>query len=77
MRITDERWVAQHFVVAIVNSDVTGLSEREEDQLDDFEAQLGRGEYIIFGQEADWAKCAITNLMSNCVKAKICSNELN
>ena len=64
--------IAEYFICAIEYGDTTGLSDKEEIQLNDW-----LGNYpcsccmFEYGESTEFAKCDITGLMSGCVTVNI------
>ena len=64
--------IAEHWVTAIEYGDMTGLTEKEEKELDLFLGSLPSGPLCwSWGYEAEFSKDAVTGLMANCLEARL------
>ena len=69
--------IGSHFLSAIINADCSGLTDEDERQLDDFLANLppaavgGVWELQDDEYETDFARCEVTDLMSDCVNVNL------
>ena len=77
MKLNDfyEYTIGSHFLSAIINSDCSGLDDRDEWFLDEFLANLPPaavgGSWDVQDGEAEFALCEVTNLYSDCVTVKL------
>lgn len=77
MKIYEEIMVAGHWLPALINDDITGLSDNEEKELDGWLDNLPEGAYITTGpdQEPSFEKDDITGLMAECYQVTIILEE--
>ncbi len=63
--------LANCFAPAIVNGDLTGLTDTEENQLDEFLKTLPEGSYLTPSDtdlETNFERCEVTGFMADCVE---------
>jgi len=62
--------IADHFLPAIVNGDITGLEDNEEALLNGFLDSIYRenSHFATSSEESNFARCEVTGLHSNCVE---------
>ena len=66
---TYEYTVAEHWLSAIINGDYTGLSDEEENQLNDWlDDNQEMASHWSDGESMGFDRCEITGLMSDCIK---------
>lgn len=64
--------IAEHWMSAIENGDLTGLSDDEEKELQRFMDSLPSGFlYWSWSDSAEFARDAVTGLMANCFEARL------
>jgi len=68
-----EYTIAQHLAIAIFNDDWTGICGSDEIHAEQFLSAL-EGYLVPLNMEADWARCEITGLHSDCVTVFLMRN---
>ena len=70
IQLIEEATIAECFICAIEYNDITGLDDKEENQLNDW---LENYQYCVFEyrESEEFTKCEITGLLGNCVNVKI------
>jgi hypothetical protein len=70
MNLIEEAVIGQHFICPVEYGDVTGLTDHEEAQLNQW---LGSypGATFMWGEEDEFARCEVTGMMGKCVEVKI------
>lgn len=59
--------IAESFLPALINGDVSGLTDREEYELDSFLEDVDcRGHWSVGDEPYEFARCNVTNLMAMC-----------
>lgn len=62
--------IAEHWVCAIDNGDITGLSDEEEKNLQQFLDSLPSGCWS-WSDSAEFSRDAVSGLMANCLEARL------
>lgn len=64
--------IGSHFASALINSDYSGLEDHEETALNAWiDAHEERGaHWDIVGDDTEFARCEVTDLMGDCVTAR-------
>ena len=70
LELIEEATIGQHFCCPVEYGDVTGLTDHEEAQLNQWLAHYP-GATFVFGDEDGFARCEITGMMGACVEVLI------
>lgn len=76
LKIYDTANIAGHYLPALINGDYSGLDDMEENQLNDYLETLPAG--VIFDCSSDYpefARCAISGLMAECLEVNLWSDD--
>jgi hypothetical protein len=66
----DTYTIAEHWVCAIENGDITGLTDEEEEQLNKWLSSVPAGCWS-WSDSSEFSRDAISGLMANCLEARL------
>lgn len=70
LKLIEKATISQHYVCPVEYGDVTGLTDHEEAQLNQWLAHYP-GATFVWGEETEFARCEITGMMGKCVEVLI------
>ena len=70
IQLIEEATISECFICAIEYNDMTGLDDKEENQVNDWLADYPNC-IFEYGENEEFARCEITGLIGNCVTVKI------
>lgn len=70
LELIEETTIGQHFVCPVEYGDMTGLSDHEEAQINQWLAHYPSAVFD-WGQEPEFARCDVTGMMSRCIEVKV------
>ena len=71
IQLIEEATISECFICAIKYNDMTGLDDKEENQLNDWLENYPNCMFEYGGDSGEFAKCKITGSIENCVTVKI------
>lgn len=70
MKKLSEHWIGEQFAPAIANADTTGLTDKEEIQVNAWESARN-GTVIVTTEREEFARCEVTGLYGPVVKVEV------
>jgi hypothetical protein len=62
--------IGSHFVCALEYGDYSGLTDEEENELENFIASLPRGYHVWqWGDSEEFSRCEVSDTMGQCINA--------